>query len=54
MLTPRVRVTDDVRVKVIAVPDTEENVHEIRVEGEFGRLTVKVENLPSRTNPRTS
>jgi aspartate dehydrogenase len=29
-------------------------VHEIRVVGEFGRLTVRVENLPSRTNPRTS
>lgn len=43
-----------VRVRIIAVPDGAENVHEIRVEGEFGRLTVKVENFPSSVNPRTS
>ena len=43
-----------VRVRIIAVPGGNENVHEIRVVGEFGRLTVRVENLPSRTNPRTS
>lgn len=43
-----------VRVRIIAVPDGTENIHEIRVEGEFGRLTVKVENVPSSTNPRTS
>jgi aspartate dehydrogenase len=43
-----------VRVRIIAVPGGNENVHEIHLEGEFGRLTVKVENLPSRTNPRTS
>jgi aspartate dehydrogenase len=43
-----------VRVRIIAVPGGNENVHEIRLEGEFGRLTVTVENLPSRSNPRTS
>jgi aspartate dehydrogenase len=43
-----------VRVRIIAVPGGTENVHEIRVEGEFGRLTTKVENVPSRANPRTS
>jgi aspartate dehydrogenase len=43
-----------VRVRIVAVPRGNENVHEIRVEGEFGRLTVTVENVPSRTNPRTS
>jgi aspartate dehydrogenase len=43
-----------VRVRIIAVPGGSENEHEIRVEGEFGRLTVKVENVPSRANPRTS
>jgi aspartate dehydrogenase len=36
------------------VPGGTENVHEIRIEGEFGRLTVKVENVPFGTNPRTS
>ena len=43
-----------VRVRVVAVPGGSENVHEIRVQGEFGRLTVKVENVPSKSNPRTS
>ena len=43
-----------VRVRVIAVPGGKENIHEICAEGEFGRFTAKVENLPSRTNPRTS
>lgn len=43
-----------VRVRVVAVPGGNENIHEIRVQGEFGRLTVKVENVPSKSNPRTS
>jgi aspartate dehydrogenase len=43
-----------VRVRVIAVPGGSENVHEIRVHGEFGKLTIKVENVPSKSNPRTS
>lgn len=43
-----------VRVRVVAVPGGSENVHEIRVQGEFGKLTMKVENVPSRSNPRTS
>jgi aspartate dehydrogenase len=41
-------------VRIVAVPGGSENVHEIRVQGEFGRLTVKVENVPSKANPRTS
>jgi aspartate dehydrogenase len=43
-----------VRVRVVAVPGGAKNVHEIRVEGEFGRLAVTVENVPSKDNPRTS
>jgi aspartate dehydrogenase len=43
-----------VRVRVVAVPGGHENVHEIRVQGEFGKVTVKVENVPSKSNPRTS
>jgi len=43
-----------VRVRIVAVPGGNENVHEIRVQGEFGRLTVTVENVPSKSNPRTS
>jgi predicted dinucleotide-utilizing enzyme len=41
-------------VRIIAVPDGKENVHEIRVQGEFGRIAVQVENVPSSGNPRTS
>jgi aspartate dehydrogenase len=43
-----------VRVRVVAVPGGSENVHEIRVQGEFGHLSMRVENVPSKTNPRTS
>lgn len=43
-----------VRVRIVAVPGGNENVHEIRVQGEFGKLFVKVENVPSKSNPRTS
>jgi aspartate dehydrogenase len=43
-----------VRVRVVAVPGGSENVHEIRIQGEFGRLSIRVENVPSKTNPRTS
>jgi aspartate dehydrogenase len=41
-------------VRVVAVPGGNENVHEIQVRGEFGRLSVRVENVPSKSNPRTS
>ena len=43
-----------VRVRVMAVPGGTQNVHEIRVKGEFGELAVDVKNVPSRANPRTS
>jgi aspartate dehydrogenase len=43
-----------VRVRIIAVPGGQCNIHEIRVQGEFGRLCVTVENVPSEANPRTS
>jgi aspartate dehydrogenase len=42
------------RVKVVAVPGSQKNVHQIEVEGEFGKLTVEIENVPSDANPRTS
>jgi aspartate dehydrogenase len=41
-------------VRIVAVPGGNENVHEIRVQGEFGRLVMRVENVPSKSNPRTS
>jgi aspartate dehydrogenase len=40
------------RIKLYAVPGLERNQHRITIEGEFGRLRVEVENVPSE-NPRT-
>ncbi|MEI8176985.1 MAG: aspartate dehydrogenase, partial [Candidatus Omnitrophota bacterium] len=42
------------RVRIIADPAAARNIHEVTVEGTFGRLTTRVENLPSPGNPRTS
>jgi aspartate dehydrogenase len=44
---------DKTRVRIIAVPGGTFNQHRIDVKGEFGRLAVEVENVPSATNPRT-
>jgi aspartate dehydrogenase len=41
------------RIRIIAVPGGTRNVHDIEVEGEFGRFTIHLENVPSETNPRT-
>lgn len=43
---------DRTRIKIFAVPGQERNQHRITVEGEFGRLRVEIENVPS-DNPRT-
>ena len=40
------------RIKVFAVPGLARNTHRIALEGEFGRLQIQVENVPSE-NPRT-
>lgn len=40
------------RIRIYAAPDLSVNQHKIRVEGEFGRLAIEVENVPSE-NPRT-
>lgn len=45
---------DKTRVRVIADPTVERNTHEISAEGPAGSITVKVQNLPAPTNPKTS
>lgn len=40
------------RTRIYAVPGLRSNVHRIRLEGEFGRLSIEIENVPSE-NPRT-
>jgi aspartate dehydrogenase len=44
----------DVQVNVVADPDIHVNRHEILVEGDFGCISTKVENVPSPKNPKTS
>ncbi|ATZ61674.2 MAG: aspartate dehydrogenase [Methanosarcinales archaeon Met12] len=46
--------TKNTRVRIIADPALSRNVHEIYVEGEFGKFETRVENVPSPDNPRTS
>ena len=39
-------------IRILAVPGLERNQHRVTVEGEFGRLRIEIENVPSE-NPRT-
>ena len=42
------------RVKIIADPFTDRNVHEIEVEGSFGKVTTRAENVTMPKNQKTS
>jgi aspartate dehydrogenase len=44
---------DKTRVRIVAVPGGAFNQHRIEARGDFGRLLVEIENVPSATNPRT-
>lgn len=41
-------------VRIVTSPEYTRNTHELEVEGDFGRLFARTENLPSRRNPKTS
>lgn len=41
-------------VRIFTSPEYKRNIHEIEVEGEFGRLFTRTENVPSKENPKTS
>ena len=43
---------DATRIRIVAAPGLERNCHDVEVEGEFGRLAVRIENVPTE-NPRT-
>jgi aspartate dehydrogenase len=43
---------DRTQIRILAVPGLERNCHDIEVDGEFGRLHIHIENIPSE-NPRT-
>lgn len=42
------------KVRIIADPSLKRNVHHIIVKGDFGKLEISAENVPSPSNPRTS
>ncbi len=42
------------KVRIIADPSLEKNVHHITVKGDFGKLEIIAENVPSPSNPKTS
>jgi aspartate dehydrogenase len=44
----------DIKIRVFVDPKATRNIHELIVEGAFGKFTTKVENVPSPDNPRTS
>lgn len=43
---------DLTRIRILAVPGLPRNCHDIEIEGEFGRLHIHIENVPSE-NPKT-
>jgi aspartate dehydrogenase len=45
---------DQTRVQVVADPLATRNMHKVIFEGDFGRIRIEVENLPSPANPKTS
>jgi aspartate dehydrogenase len=42
------------RVRIITSPQYTKNIHEVEIESEAGRIFTRTENVPSKTNPRTS
>ena len=42
------------RVRIVTSPAFTKNSHEIEINGSFGRITTKTENVPFEKNPKTS
>ncbi len=45
---------DKTIVRIVTSPEYMVNSHEVEVEGDFGRLITRTENVPSPQNPKTS
>ena len=45
---------ENTNVRIFVDPGAARNIHEIQVEGDFGKFTCRIENVPSPGNPRTS
>ncbi len=41
-------------VRIVADPSATRNIHEIEAEGRFGKLNIRLENIPHPDNPKTS
>ena len=44
----------DTKVKIVTSPEYIKNIHEVEIIGDFGRIFTRTENMPSKTNPKTS
>lgn len=42
------------RVRIVTSSSYAKNVHEVEIKGEFGIIRTRTENVPSKTNPKTS
>jgi len=42
------------KVRIVADPTVSENIHEVEVEGDFGRMKILMENIRHPSNPKTS
>lgn len=45
---------DKTKVRIFISPAYTRNIHEVEIEGDCGRIFTRTENVPSRTNPKTS
>jgi aspartate dehydrogenase len=45
---------DRTKLRVVADPTIDKNIHEIRASGPTGSMTVKMENVPVPSNPKTA
>lgn len=45
---------DNTKVKIVMDPAVKKNIHQVKATGDFGEMTLTLENNPSPTNPKTS
>ena len=46
--------SEKTKVRIVADPTTTKNTHEIEAFGKFGKMSLKIENVPDENNPKTS
>lgn len=44
----------NLKIRIIAVPDLKENIHRLKIEGDFGIINIECRNRPCPQNPKTS